>query len=63
MENFKYLADRDLVTTYTREGDFDEVSILFQKAQDYLNYAFYLGNSCIISYKDIEQGMQINESR
>ncbi len=61
MENFKYLADKDLVTTYTREGDFDEVSVLFQKAQDYLNYAFYLGNSCIISYKDIEKGMQVNE--
>ncbi len=61
MENFKYIVDRDLVTTYTRKGEFEEVSALFQKAQEYLNYAFYLGNSCIISYRDIEEGMQVSD--
>lgn len=61
LETFKFLIGQDLVVAYSREGDFTDVSRIYQQTDEYLDYAFYLGNSCVISYKDVEKGMCINE--
>ncbi len=61
MEGFRYLMNTDLVITYSKEGPLEDVSQMFQMAQKYLDVSFYFGASCIISYKDVEEGLQVQQ--
>lgn len=61
LESFRYLMSSDLVISYTKEGLLEDVSSMFHMAQKYLEVSFYFGNSCIISYNDVELGMLVEQ--